>query len=145
MSALTVKGLRAIPMLGSVTLTVSIAAILLAPVALTHLPNVAPSPTTIAALLVLGILCTAVAYVLYFSLINEAGATRASIITYVNPAVAVLLGVLILSESLTVGTVAGFGLIVLGCILSTRPSRASPRAVRPRRIPSAELAEGDVS
>jgi drug/metabolite transporter (DMT)-like permease len=145
LSALTVKGLRGVPMLGSVTVTLSLASILLAPMALTRLPSTLPSLTVLGALVALGLVCTAVAYVLYFSLINEAGATRASIITYINPAVAVFLGVLVLGEPLSVGTVAGFGLIVLGCALSTGALRRSPRGVQPRRIPSAELVEGDVS
>jgi drug/metabolite transporter (DMT)-like permease len=74
-------------------------------------------------LLVLGTVCTAVAYLIYYSLIATAGATRASLITYVNPAVAVVLGVLVLSEPLTPAIVGGFALIVLGCALSTGLAR----------------------
>jgi drug/metabolite transporter (DMT)-like permease len=66
--------------------------------------------------------CTAVAFLTYFSLIAEVGATRGSLITYVNPAVAVVLGVLILAEPVTLATLAGFALIVVGCWLSTSPA-----------------------
>lgn len=118
-SALLVKGLRDVPMLGSATVTLTVACLLLAPVAVVNLPSHMPSPAAIGSLLVLGLLCTALAYIIYYNLIAAAGATHASLITYVNPAVAVLLGVLILAEPLTLGTIVGFGLIVVGCALST--------------------------
>jgi drug/metabolite transporter (DMT)-like permease len=143
-SALLVKTLSDVPRLGSVTVTLGMAAVVLAPVALLHPPTQAPGPAAIASLLTLGLVCTALAYVLYFTLIADAGATRASTITYINPAVAVLLGVLVLGEPLTPGTLAGFGLILLGCALATGVLHAR-RPARPRRIHGAELAEGDVS
>ena len=144
-SALLVKTLSDVPRLGSVTVTLGMAAVVLAPVALLNPPSHAPGPAAIASLLTLGLVCTALAYVLYYALIAEAGATRASIITYVNPAVAVLLGVLVLGEPLTTGTLAGFGLILLGCALATGVLFAPRRLARARRIQGAELAKGDVS
>ncbi len=68
----------------------------------------------------LGILCTAIAMLLMFYLVNHAGASRASLITYINPAVASLLGVWLLDERLGAGGVAGFALILLGSWLATR-------------------------
>jgi drug/metabolite transporter (DMT)-like permease len=68
---------------------------------------------------VLGLLCTAVAFVLWFSLIAEIGPSRASVITYVNPVVAVALGVAILGESVSASAVAGLLLILAGSWLST--------------------------
>jgi drug/metabolite transporter (DMT)-like permease len=144
-SALLVKTLKDVPRLGSVTVTLGMAAVVLAPVALLHAPTRAPGPAAIGSLLGLGVVCTALAYVLYYALIAEAGATRASIITYVNPAIAVLLGVLVLGEPLTFGTVLGFGLILVGCGLATGLAAFGTRAARTRRIHGAELAEGDVS
>ena len=145
-SALLVKGLRGVPMLGSVTTTLTVASIALLPAALVNVPTRMPSQGVIVSVVALGLVCTAIAYLLYYSLIAEAGATRASIITYVNPAVAVLLGVVILSEPLTFGTIGGFALIIVGCALSTGLLLPGVRrASRPRRISSAELAEGDVS
>ncbi len=85
-------------------------------------------------MLALGIVCTALAYFLYYSLIGEAGATRASLITYVNPAVAVLLGVLLLGEPLTWATLVGFALIVLGCALTTGMLVSTRGPGRTRRI-----------
>jgi drug/metabolite transporter (DMT)-like permease len=144
-SALLIKGLSGVPLLGSAAITLSAAALLLAPAALGRLPSELPQASAIGSLVALGLLCTALAYVIYFDLIAEAGATRASVITYVNPAVAVVLGVLLLHEPLGLGTLVGFGLIVLGCALSTgllRDPRASARA---RRIAAADLAEGRTS
>jgi drug/metabolite transporter (DMT)-like permease len=68
----------------------------------------------------LGVLCTAIAFIAFFALIEEVGPIRSSVITYVNPAVAVLLGVLFLSEPITTGILFGFPFIILGSYLATR-------------------------
>jgi drug/metabolite transporter (DMT)-like permease len=75
------------------------------------------------------VICTAVAFLVFFALIAEAGPARATVITYVNPAVAIILGVLVLKEPFTVGMAIGFPLVILGSILATaRPrSRAQGR------------------
>jgi drug/metabolite transporter (DMT)-like permease len=67
----------------------------------------------------LGILCTAVAFVLFFELIAEVGPARATVITYINPAVAIVLGAVVLNEPLTLGMAIGFPLVILGSILGT--------------------------
>jgi drug/metabolite transporter (DMT)-like permease len=72
------------------------------------------------AVAVLGVVCTALAFVLFFALITEVGAPRATVITYVNPAVALALGVALLAEPFTVGIAIGFVLIVFGSVLATR-------------------------
>jgi drug/metabolite transporter (DMT)-like permease len=61
-----------------------------------------------------------------FRLVAEAGASRASVVTYVNPAVAIVLGVLVLSEPMTIGLAVGFPLIIVGALLAT--SRSKPTA-----------------
>jgi drug/metabolite transporter (DMT)-like permease len=76
-----------------------------------------------AAVAVLGAVCSAVAFLVFFALVAEVGPSRAVVITYVNPAVAVLLGVLLLDEPLTVGILVGFPLVLLGSYLATRRSR----------------------
>jgi len=73
-----------------------------------------------AAVLVLGAVCSALAFVLLFALISEVGPARTTVITYVNPAVALALGVAVLGEPLTVGLLVGFPLVVLGSWLATR-------------------------
>jgi drug/metabolite transporter (DMT)-like permease len=73
----------------------------------------------VASVIVLGLICTAVAFLIFFRLIAEIGPSRASIITYVNPVVALALGVAILDERVTAGAVAGLLLILAGSWLST--------------------------
>ena len=82
--------------------------------------------------------CTALALALFFALIREVGPQRALVITFVNPAVAVLLGVLLLDEPFTLGIALGLPLVVLGCVLATRrstPRQALPDARGRRRRP----------
>ena len=106
--------------LGPLAACLAIATAVLFVPALFALPAHAPSATAIAAIAVLGILCTAIAMLLMFYLVNHAGASRATLITYINPAVASLLGVWLLDERLGAGGVAGFALILLGSWLATR-------------------------
>jgi drug/metabolite transporter (DMT)-like permease len=85
------------------------------------------------AVLVLGAVCSALAFVVFFALIAEVGPARATVITYVNPAVALLLGILVLHERLTAGIVVGFGLVLFGCWLATRRSAPGQRDVSATR------------
>jgi drug/metabolite transporter (DMT)-like permease len=87
-------------------------------------PATLPSPGALASVVVLGLVCTAAAFLLFWALIEEIGPVRATVITYFNPAVAALLGVAVLSESFTAAMAVGFGLVVLGSVLATRPARA---------------------
>jgi drug/metabolite transporter (DMT)-like permease len=129
-STLVVKRAFAeVPMLGVVAVATAISSLLLAPFALALTPARLPSLHVALALLSLGVLCTAAALLLYFALIVEAGPSRAAVITYLNPAVAVALGVAVLGEPLTGAIVAGFLLIIAGSWLSTRPPAARPAPV----------------
>ena len=87
------------------------------------------------ALLGLGVVCTALALAMFFSLIREVGPQRALVITFVNPAVAVLLGVLLLDEPFTLGIALGLPLVLVGCVLATRRS--------PVRTETSELCDVD--
>jgi drug/metabolite transporter (DMT)-like permease len=113
-----------VPMLGVVTAATAISSLVLAPFALALTPARLPSIQLMLALGALGVLCTAAALLLYFALIVEAGPSRAAVVTYLNPAVAVALGVVVLGEPLTGAIIAGFLLIVAGSWLSTRPPAA---------------------
>ncbi len=113
------RALADLPPLGPVTAALVISALALTPPALVMRPVVTPSVVGLASLGVLGVLCTAMGLAIYFFLIAEAGPGRASVITYVNPAVAVLLGVALLSESISLLTVAELLLIAAGSWLST--------------------------
>jgi drug/metabolite transporter (DMT)-like permease len=108
------------------------AAILTVPAAL-DLPRAAPSAGAFASVVVLGLLCTALALVLMAILIDAAGPARASIITYINPVIALALGVAFLGESPGAGSLVGLGLILVGSWLSTRTSTQ----IRRPRISSA--------
>jgi drug/metabolite transporter (DMT)-like permease len=81
--------------------------------------------------LVLGLVCTALAFVLFFRLIALAGPVRATVITFINPAVAIGLGILVLGEPLTWGMVLGFPLVLLGAYWATRAPTASPAPASP--------------
>jgi hypothetical protein len=94
-----------------------------APAAALTWPSSVPSPSVLASLSGLGVICTALAFVVFLELIREAGPTRAVVFTYVNPAVAVTAGVLFLNEELTAGVVAAFTLILLGSLLATAGQR----------------------
>jgi drug/metabolite transporter (DMT)-like permease len=89
------------------------------------------------ALVTLGVLCTAVALALFFALIREVGPQRALVITFVNPAVAVLLGVVLLDEPFTLGIAVGLPLVLAGCMLATRRS--------PVRTQASELCDVDTA
>jgi drug/metabolite transporter (DMT)-like permease len=120
-SALLIKRptIAALPRLGVVSAMFLISTIVLLPLAVIHLPHKIPDPEIIASLLVLGLICTAIAYLIYFALIAEVGASRGTVITYVNPAVSVFLGVTLLSEPLNAAIIIGFLMILLGSWLST--------------------------
>ncbi len=78
-------------------------------------------------MLTLGVVCTALAFLIFFALIGEIGPVRATVITYVNPAVAVTLGVLLLHERLTGGIAVGFVLILAGSVLAARAASGASR------------------
>jgi drug/metabolite transporter (DMT)-like permease len=119
------RKLSDLPSLGVIAGSLLLAALAYAPAALVQLPHAWPSGRVIAAVVTLGVVCTALAFLLFFSLIREIGPVRATVITYVNPAVAVALGVLLLNERLTVAIAVGFALILSGSVLAARaaPSR----------------------
>jgi len=92
-----------------------------------------PSAGVDVSVLTLGVVCTAIAFLVFFALIAEVGPARATVITYVNPAVAVALGVAVLGEPFTRGTAIGFVLILAGCFLATGRSRPMLEGSAPAR------------
>jgi drug/metabolite transporter (DMT)-like permease len=93
--------------------------VLLPPVLLWGTPTHVPSALALGSIVVLGIACTAVALLLYFFLIAEAGAARAAVITYVNPAIAALLGVMVLHEHFGLSALLASSTILIGSWLAT--------------------------
>lgn len=123
----------------------AVAALVLAPLAAATAPARMPSSGALASIVVLGLLCTALAFVLFNVLIAEAGPARASVVTYLNPVVAVALGVALLGEQPDAGTVAGLLLVLAGSWLSTDgclPPGLTARLTRERSRPSAADAPG---
>ncbi|HEX8630449.1 MAG TPA: EamA family transporter [Catenuloplanes sp.] len=94
------------------------------PFGIAQAPATVPSIDTVLAVLALGLVCTAAAFLLFFKLIAEVGPARATVITYVNPAVALALGVAVLDEPFTLAMAVGFGLILTGSVLGTGRDRS---------------------
>ena len=118
------RSLSDLPTLEVVAASLALCAVLYAPAGIALLPPAMPGLQILAAVAGLGVVCTALAFMLFFQLIAEIGPVRASVITYVNPAVAVVAGVAVLGEPITAGTVAGFVLILGGSWLATRSHAA---------------------
>jgi drug/metabolite transporter (DMT)-like permease len=113
---------RYFPHLSSLALaavSVALVALAYAPVAAWQHPDRMPEGRVIAAVVALGLVCTALAFVAFFELIKEVGSTRATVITYLNPAVAIALGVIFLGEPFKLGTGLGFVLILAGSWVAT--------------------------
>ena len=101
-------------------LAMSMAAIAYAPFGISQWPTSSVSTNSTLSVIALGIFPTALAFVVFFIVIQEVGPARASLVTYLNTAFAVLLGVLILSEPLTLGIIVGLPLVLLGSYLASR-------------------------
>jgi drug/metabolite transporter (DMT)-like permease len=107
------------PGLGVVAGSLALAAIFYLPAGLAQAPHHLPSARVLVSVIMLSLVCTALAFLVFFQLISEVGAARATVITYINPAVACLLGVLILDEAFTAVTAVGFTLVLAGSVLAT--------------------------
>ncbi len=120
-SALIAKrpAIVSLPRLGVVAVECTFSTILLLPLAIARRPVAMPSAQALISLIILGVICTALALLTFYSLIAEVGASRGSAFTYVNPAVSVVLGVIWLRETFDIATVIGFALILFGSWLST--------------------------
>jgi drug/metabolite transporter (DMT)-like permease len=109
-----------VPSLGVMAPSLAMSALLYLPIAILQWPAAMPSPQALASMAVLGLVCTALAFVLFAELIAAVGPVRATVITYINPAVAATLGVLILAEPFTPAMAVGFVLVITGSVLATR-------------------------
>ncbi len=116
-----------VPSLGTITLSLLVVGVAYLPFALLTQHEV-PTVRSGVSLAALGIFCTALAFLGFFALIGEVGPARAPLFTYVNPIVAILLGVLVLGESLSLGLLVGFPLVIVGCWLAATGGRLRPRA-----------------
>jgi drug/metabolite transporter (DMT)-like permease len=123
------RALREAPGLVVTVACLVFAAVVYAPAAALTLPATMPSMSVLVALAALAIVGTALAFLLFFELIREVGAARATVVTYINPAVAVALGAAVLGEPLTFAVLGSFVLILIGSVLATRrPRQEAPLA-----------------
>jgi drug/metabolite transporter (DMT)-like permease len=121
------RRLSTVPAVGVVAASLGITALIYTPLGLLQMPRHVPSTAVLSSVVGLGVVCTALAFVLFFALIAEVGPVRATVITYVNPAVALGLGVVLLHEPLTAGVILGFGMILVGSVVANRPDAGSRR------------------
>lgn len=114
------KKLTSVPAIAAIAMALLINSVIYAPIAIVTWPTEPVPLNAWLAVIILGIVCTALAFILFFALVGEVGPARTTVITYINPAVAVVLGVIVLSEPITLGIVIGFPLILIGSYLATK-------------------------
>lgn len=119
--------LNDVPSIGTITLALFAIGLGYLPVALLTQHEV-PTVRSTVSLLLLGIVCTAIAFVAFFALIREVGPVRAPLFTYVNPIVAIVLGAALLSEPITPGLLIGMPIVLVGCWFAATGGRLRPRA-----------------
>lgn len=122
---ITYRKLVGVPGIGIATLSLAMVAVVYLPIALV-LEDGSPTSRSISALVILAVLCTSVAFVTFFALIREVGPERATLITFVNPVIALGLGLVILDETLSGVQLLGLPLVLAGCWLATRGRPPEP-------------------
>lgn len=120
--------LRDVPGLGVATVALAIVGLFYLPIALVT-QNGTPTGTSVVSLGALTVICTAIAFVIFFALINEVGPAKATVFTYINPVVALALGVLVRGEALTVGLLFGFPVVLAGCWLAASHRDDAPMVI----------------
>lgn len=118
--AILSRRLAGLPSVAVMSLSLGLCFLVYVPIVALEWPSVVPSGNVIAAVVILGTVCTAAAFLLFAALIDEIGPVKATVITYVNPAVAAVLGVAVLNEAFTVPMAIGFALVIVGSTLATR-------------------------
>ncbi len=125
--AILARKLSGLPSVGVMALSLALCAAIYLPIVAVQSPATLPSGGVIGSVVLLGVVCTALAFVLFAALIDEIGPVRATVITYVNPAVAAVLGVLVLNETFSPAMAVGFLLVILGSLLATGRRSSEPR------------------
>ncbi len=122
------RSLADVPALGVVAASLGLTALAYAPVGIAEAPGSLPRLSVVLSVVGLGVICTALGFLIFLALIADVGPVRATVITYVNPVVAGLLGVSILGENITAGMGVGLVLVLAGCFLATGATRAVAEA-----------------
>ena len=134
--------LEGVPAVSVNATVLALCCVVYAPLAVTQWPHAGIGIKAIAAVAVLAVVCTAIAFILFFALIAEIGPVRATVITYVNPAVAAILGVAVLREPLTWAMGGGFALVLAGSVLATQRRQG---VAQPQRAPTPSPGAADLS
>jgi drug/metabolite transporter (DMT)-like permease len=130
--AILARQLGGLSSIGVMALSLALCAVIYVPIAAVQWPAAVPSRDVIGSIIILAAVCTAAGFLVFAALIEEIGPVRATVITYISPAVAAVLGVFVLQEVLTPPMLAGFALVIAGSALATRSrgeSRDSPALV----------------
>ena len=128
--AMAARKLAHVSTFGVIALSVAIVAVVYLIPGIYTWPTHTPSIKAISSVIILGVICTALAFLVFFILLERMGAVRITLVTYINPAVAVTLGIIFLSEPITIGTIIGFPLVLIGSWYATkRPTaQVSPQS-----------------
>ncbi|WP_210508239.1 DMT family transporter [Naasia sp. SYSU D00057] len=152
--AILVRWMSDLPGTGVVAVSLVLSALIYVPIVplAGGWPTVMPSAAAILSIVTLAVVCSAAAFLIMFALIAEIGPVRTTTITYVNPAVAIVAGALVLGERVTVWTIVGFALVLAGSLLVTRrrkppeppgdPSAPTEATAGSASVPLAERSEG---
>jgi drug/metabolite transporter (DMT)-like permease len=128
--AMAARKLSHVSTFGVIALSVAIVAVIYLIPGIYTWPSHTPSMKAIGSVFVLGVICTALAFLVFFTLLDRMGAVRITLVTYINPAVAVALGIIFLSEPITIGTAIGFPLVLIGSWYATKKPTASSRSTQ---------------
>jgi drug/metabolite transporter (DMT)-like permease len=139
------RRLAEVPALPMTAVCLAAAALVYAPPAVLTWPDALPAVSVLAALAGLAVVCTALAFIVFFALIREVGPSRALVFTYVNPAVAVVAGVAVLGEPLTVTIMVAFALILCGSVLATLSTAPRSEPVAPVPPATSDRLAGELS
>jgi drug/metabolite transporter (DMT)-like permease len=122
-----------VPSVNVIGISLAACAIAYAPFAFARWPSAVPSAHVLVSVGLLAVVCTAIAFLLFFALIERIGPVRATVITYINPAVAAVVGIAVLHETFTVGMGVGFALVLGGSVLATRRKAPAAPAVAEKK------------
>jgi drug/metabolite transporter (DMT)-like permease len=122
------RKLAGVPPVAMTASCLALAAVIYAPLAALSWPAALPSAKVLLSIAGLAVICTAAAFLVFFRLIAEVGPARASVITYINPAIAVSLGVAVLGERVTPTMLGAFAIILAGSVMATKQGRRRPDA-----------------
>lgn len=138
--AILARYLKGVPSVTVIGLSLALCSIAYAPAAAVQWPHAVPTLSVVGAVAALTVVCTAIGFLLFFELIAEIGPVRSTVITYVNPAVAAVVGVGVLRESFTLEMGVGFALVLAGSVLATRRQQSGRGLLRaPERQPGQAL------